>query len=232
MKKLGIIAAMEEELRIIKSNIENQEQIDIAHMSFYIGSIYGQELVIVQSGIGKVNAAMAAVILAEKFEVEAIINTGSAGSLTSELEQGDLVVSNQLAYHDVDATAFGYAMGQVPQMPLYYESDPDLNEKIREAAHKTGWDVVFGDILTGDSFIADPAAIEKIKDEFPHGRVTEMEGAAIAQVAFQYRLPFTVVRAVSDSADGQAAQSFDEFIIEAGKKSADMVLKYIEEVSN
>lgn len=229
MRKLGIIAAMEEELRIIKNEIQNREQVDIAHMSFYTGSIYGQELVIVQSGIGKVNAAMAAVILAEKFDVDAIINTGSAGSLASELEQGDLVVSNQLAYHDVDATAFGYEIGQVPQMPLYYESDPHLNEKIKEAAHKTGWDVVFGDILTSDSFIADPKAIEKIKGTFPHAMVTEMEGAAIAQVAFQYGLPFTVVRAVSDSADGQAAQSFDEFIIEAGRKSADMVLKYMAE---
>lgn len=229
MRRLGIIAAMEEELRIIKNRIENKVQVDAAHMSFYTGCIEGQDLVIVQSGIGKVNAAMAAVILVEKFGVDMIINTGSAGSLTDELEQGDLVVSNQLSYHDVDATAFGYVMGQVPQMPLYYKSDPELNEKIKEAARKTDWNVVFGEILTSDSFIADPKAIEKIKDKFSYALVTEMEGTAIAQVAFQYDLPFTVVRAVSDSADGQAAQSFDEFIIEAGRKSAGMVLKYISE---
>lgn len=227
MRKLGIIAAMEEELEIIKNALEDKTQVDAAHMSFYSGTIDGQELVIVQSGIGKVNAAMAAVILVEKFGIEAVINTGSAGALAGELEQGDLVVSQQLAYHDVDATAFGYAVGQVPQMPLYYESNSQLNKKIKAAAHQAGWKVVFGDILTSDSFIADPKAIEKIKGDFPDAMVTEMEGAAIAQVAFQYGLPFTVVRAVSDSADGQAAQSFDEFITEAGKKSADMVLKYI-----
>lgn len=227
MRKLGIIAAMEEELEIIKNALEDQTQVDAAHMSFYTGTVHEQDLVIVQSGIGKVNAAMAAVILVEKFGVDAIINTGSAGALAAELEQGDLVVSQQLAYHDVDATAFGYAVGQVPQMPLYYKSDAGLNEKIEEAAHQADWKVIFGDILTSDSFIADSQALEKIKNDFPEALVTEMEGAAIAQVASQYGLPFTVVRAVSDSADGQAAQSFDEFITEAGKKSADMVLKYI-----
>lgn len=228
--KIGIIAAMEEEMRAIKAELTEIVSEKISVFEFFKGNFTGHEVVLVQSGIGKVNSAIAATLLYDHFDVEAVINTGSAGALQTDLDIGDIVIGQELYYGDVDATAFGYQVGQVPQMPFAYKTDEKLQDVFAEAAEGAGFRVVFGDILTNDSFVADPEKVAYFQNEFPQAQVCEMEGAAIGQVAYQFDRPYLVVRAVSDRADGKASQTFDEFIIEAGEKSAQMLLKALKKL--
>lgn len=226
--KIGIIGAMAEEVTALEKSLLQMKMWEEAGSQFYQGKIGQHEVIVVQSGIGKVMAGMVATLLISHYHVDILLNTGSAGGIGEGLSVGDLVVSDRLAYNDVDVTAFGYAKGQMAGMPLYYEADKEIVKKILKAAQSTGMEVKTGLITTADSFIADQEKIAEIKGIFPDVLATEMEGAAIAQVATQYGVPFAVIRAVSDVADEEASVSFDEFIVEAGKKSAEMVIRFVE----
>lgn len=226
----GIIAAMEEELRELLAHLEHPQETQVLGRPYYTGRLSGQEVVLVQSGIGKVMSAMSVAILVDRFGADAIINTGSAGAVAQGLAVGDVVVADKLVYHDVDVTAFGYAYGQMAAQPLYFEADAELVagfEKVLAAQDQTSQQ---GLIATGDSFIADPAKIAHIKEAFPDVLAVEMEGAAIAQVAYNLGKPFAVVRAMSDTADHSANISFDDFIIEAGKRSAQVLMALLKEL--
>lgn len=225
--KIGIIAAMEQEITTLKKQLTGGQQSVVANQTFYEGNIDGMPVVLVQSGIGKVNAAIATALLIDRFKADTVINTGSAGGIGKGLKVGDLVISNELSYNDADARAFGYVYGQIPQMPDRYRADADTVSRLKDAATNSYWKVRDGLIVSGDSFISDQATIFEIKSHFEDALVTEMEGAAVAQVCYQFNVPFAVVRAVSDVADEEASVSFDEFIETAGHKSAEMVLKYI-----
>lgn len=225
--KLGIIAAMEQEARELVAQLSGMTQTVKANQHFYEGTIHGKDVVLVQSGIGKVNAAIAATLLIETYNVEAVINTGSAGGIGEGLSVEDLVISSELAYNDADARVFGYAFGQIPQMPDKYYSNPNLVGLFKDAAESKGWETKQGMIVTGDSFISDKKRILEIKDHFKDVLVTEMEGAAVAQTCYQFNVPFAVIRAVSDVADEDASLSFDEFIDKVGKKSAETVIQFI-----
>ncbi|MCC5890089.1 MAG: 5'-methylthioadenosine/adenosylhomocysteine nucleosidase [Alkalibacterium sp.] len=226
--KLGIIAAMEQEIRLLKNQLKNQRETIVANLTFFEGEIGSTSVVMVQSGIGKVNAAIAATLLITFFEADTVINTGSAGGIGENLKVGDLVLSTELSYNDADARAFGYAFGQIPQMPERFTADEDSLSILKQAALESNWTVRHGLIVTGDSFISDKNAIREIKAHFSDAMVTEMEGTAVAQTCFQFKVPFVVVRAVSDVADEEASLSFNEFIELAGRKSAEMVLRFIE----
>lgn len=227
MKKIGIIGAMEEETRILLQSLEQSETKEIAGSTYLSGVIDDVPVTLVQSGIGKVNAAVATTILLHEFKTDVVINTGSAGAIATGLKIGDVVLSNRLAYHDADARVFGYDMGQIPQMPPAYEADAELVRVMNQAAEQAGLQTLTGEIVTGDSFVSARESLQTIKEHFPDALVTEMEGAAIAQVCWRFNVPFVVVRAVSDSADEEASVNFDEFIVEAGRKSAQMVLNFI-----
>ncbi|GAA0361115.1 5'-methylthioadenosine/adenosylhomocysteine nucleosidase [Alkalibacterium iburiense] len=229
MLKIGIIAAMEQEIRVLTEQLNHKEEITKANQKFYKGKLSDMNVVLVQSGIGKVNASIAATLLIEVFQVDAVINTGSAGGIGAGLSVGDLVLSKQLAYNDADARAFGYAYGQIPQMPERYGADDKLISLFMKAAEKE-WTIRNGLIVTGDSFISSKVEIKKIKEYFEDALVTEMEGAAIAQTCYQFDIPFLVIRAVSDVADEEASVSFDEFIELAGKKSAETVINFLKEI--
>ncbi|MGX6978425.1 5'-methylthioadenosine/adenosylhomocysteine nucleosidase [Vagococcus elongatus] len=226
--RIGIIGAMAEEVVVLEKCLLEMKMWEEAGSHFYQGYIGEHEVIVVQSGIGKVMAGMVATLLVSHYHVDVLLNTGSAGGIGEGLSIGDVIVSDRLAYNDVDVTAFGYAKGQMAGMPLYYEADKEVVEKILKAAEKTGMTVKKGLITTADSFIADQGKIAEIKSIFPDVLATEMEGAAIAQVATQYQVPFAVIRAISDVADEEASVSFDDFIIEAGKKSAEMVIRFVE----
>lgn len=226
--KLGIIAAMEQEIRLLTDRLTDMSQSEIANQTFFEGKIGQTNVVLVQSGIGKVNAAIATTLLINRFKADTVINTGSAGGIGEGLRVGDLVISTRLSYNDADARAFGYAFGQIPQMPEYYEADAGTVKVLKTAALKTEWTVKDGLIVSGDSFISNVSAIQQIKAYFSDALVTEMEGTAVAQTCYQFHIPYAVVRAVSDVADEEASVSFNEFIESAGKKSAEMVLRYIE----
>lgn len=228
--KIGIIAAMAQEVATLLKQLEDKKVITIANQTFYEGKLDGRNVTLVQSGIGKVNATIAVTLLIERFEVKAVINTGSAGGIGEGLSIGELVVSNELTYNDADARAFGYEYGQIPQMPARYQADENFIHITKEAAKATGWEVEEGLIVSGDSFISGKEQVNKIKEHFPTALVTEMEGAAVAQTCYQFAVPFVVVRALSDTADEKASISFDEFIEEAGEQSALLVQEIIQSI--
>jgi len=190
---------------------------------YYTGSIGRHEVVLVESGIGKVMSAMSVAVLANDFKVEAIINTGSAGAVAPGMAVGDIVLADKLAYHDVDVTAFGYKYGQMAGQPLYFESSSEMKKVLEEEAATTH----VGLITTGDSFIASEEKVSAIREHFPEVLAVEMEGAAIAQAAHAAGRPFMVIRAMSDTADHAANISFDEFIVEAGERSAQTLITFL-----
>ena len=156
--------------------------------------------------------------------VDGIINSGSAGGVGTGLAVGDVVIADKLAYHDVDVTAFGYAFGQMAGQELYYHSSAYFVSELKKAAP----DAQVGLITSSDSFISSKAQQLAIKTHFPDVLAVEMEGASVAQAAKVLGKPFVVIRSLSDTADGQAAESFDEFIIQAGEKSAATLIKMLE----
>ena len=222
--KFGIIAAMEEELKTLLLALEEKNEVVVLGKTYYQGSIGQHEVVLVQSGIGKVMSAMSVAILAETFAVDTIINTGSAGAVAHGLAIGDVVIADRLVYHDVDVTAFGYAFGQMAGQELYYQADRTLMARLQKVLNQQGIHNHVGLIATGDSFIAGPDKVAAIKGHFPEVLAVEMEGAAVAQAAQAAGKPFLVIRAMSDTAQGDANISFDEFILEAGKRSAQTLL--------
>lgn len=225
--KIGIIAAMEEELKLLVENLEDKSQETVLSNVYYSGRYGEHELVLVQSGVGKVMSAMSVAILVESFKVDAIINTGSAGAVATGLNVGDVVVADTLVYHDVDLTAFGYDYGQMSMQPLYFHSDKTFVFTFEAVLSKEEMTSKIGLIATGDSFIAGQEKIDVIKGHFPQVLAVEMEGAAIAQAAQATGKPFVVVRAMSDTAAHDANITFDEFIIEAGKRSAQVLMAFL-----
>lgn len=222
--KLGIIAAMDEELKILAEALQNLEKASHHGFIFYTGYIGRHDVVLVKSGIGKVMSAIAVALLVDKFAVDGIINSGSAGGVGAGLAVGDVVIADKLAYHDVDVTAFGYAFGQMAGQSLYYESSAYFVSELKKAdpAAKVGL------ITSSDSFISSKVEQVAIKQHFPDVLAVEMEGASIAQAAKALGKPFVVIRSISDTADGQAAESFDTFIVAAGEKSAATLIKMLE----
>ena len=213
MKTIGIIGAMEVEVAILKEKMEDVRIIKKASMDFYEGIIAGKKVVVVRSGIGKVNAGICAQILADVFSVDAIINTGIAGSLNKNINIGDIVLSTDVVQHDMDATGFGYRKGQIPQMPVFFfNADDNLRRLAAEVCKEVNPDIqVFeGRIASGDQFVCDQDVKNQIVSDFS-AYATEMEGAAIGQAAYLNEIPFLVVRAISDKADGSAQMDYSEF---------------------
>ncbi|MGT2715464.1 5'-methylthioadenosine/adenosylhomocysteine nucleosidase [Streptococcus respiraculi] len=225
--KFGIIAAMPEELKTLVEHLEHGKEQVVLGRTYYTGSIGQHEVVLIQSGVGKVMSAMSVALLAQQFQVDVIVNTGSAGAIADGIAIGDVVIAQQLAYHDVDLTAFGYEYGQMSAQPLYFEADKDLVAQMQQILSREETRVHLGLIATGDSFIAGQDKIAAIKAHFPNVLAVEMEGAAIAQAAQSVGLPFLVIRAMSDTAQGDANITFDEFIIEAGKRSAQALIRLL-----
>ena len=230
--KYGIIAAMEEEKQLLEERLEQKQESIIAGWHFLEGTLMGQPVVLVQSGIGKVMSAIATTLLIQQYHVDFVINTGSAGGLQAFLGIGDVVVATELAYSDVDVTAFGYEYGQLPKMPVRYQCDKSLLPTMIRAAQQIGLTATSGLIVSADSFIHTMPQYDFLLQQFPDVYATEMEGAAIAQVCHMFEIPFLIIRAISDlPKSGTSAVSFDEFIIEAGRKSAEMVCVYLQTVS-
>lgn len=220
----GVICAMAEELAILKQALSDETTRVFGQMTFFSGQIHGQSVVLVQSGIGKVQAGITTATLINEFHVDAVINSGSAGGIGEGLAVGDLVISTETAYHDVDVTASNYQIGQLPGFPARFPAATELEDAIATAAKDSGVPVHFGLIVSGDQFIADSANIAEIKQHFPDALCSEMEGAAVGQVAYQNHIPYVVIRAMSDVGDENAEVSFDQFIITAGKKSGQMLI--------
>lgn len=227
--KYGIIGAMEEEIDIILQQMNDYQKYVVANCMFYKGNIANQEVILLQSGIGKVNAAMGTTILIERFQPDVVINTGSAGGFDKALNVGDVVISSEVVHHDVDVTGFDYELGQVPSMPVTFTANPQLIKKIEAILHDMKVNSKIGLIGTGDVFMNNPERINEVLHSFPEMLAAEMEGAAIAQVCYQYHIPFVIIRALSDIAGTESSISFNEFLPLAAKNSAHLILQFIQQ---
>lgn len=230
MDTLGIIGAMDEEVMTLKERMDIKEVRGIASLEFYIGTLNNTSVVVVMGGIGKVNAAMCTQLMIDCFHVDAIVNTGVAGALSDELEIGDVVISSDIVQHDMDATAFGYAIGQVPRMDVFsFKADEHLISIAERAADvlPQSINVYVKRIVSGDVFVAGKEKKNWLVDKFD-GFCTEMEGAAIAQVAHINKTPFIIIRSISDKADDSAEMNFDEFVTLAANNSCKMIEKMLE----
>lgn len=222
---IGIIGAMAPEMALLGAALEGAQERSAAGMTFRTGKLSGKDVVLLQCGIGKVNAGIGAALLVELYRPTAVLNTGSAGGLLPTQTFGDTVVSTAVVHHDVDVTAFGYAPGQVPGLPATFASDPDLVAlAIRCLA---GVPHTQGLIGSGDIFVHDAAVIVRIRSQFPDLCAVEMEAAAIAQACYLSATPFVVVRALSDIAGKESPLKFDEFLPLASKNSSRLVLEML-----
>lgn len=229
MNKIGIIGAMEVEVETLISQMADIKKTEKARMTFHEGSLAGQDVVVVRSGIGKVNAAVCTQILVDDFHVTHVINSGAAGSLDAAIDIGDFVISTDVVHHDVDGTGFGYNPGEVPQMGItFFPADEGMISRAEDACKKAAPDVntFRGRICSGDQFISDDARKERIISTF-HGLCCEMEGAAIAHTCYLNHIPFVIIRAISDKADGSSEVDYPTFEKKAAHDAAAIVVAFL-----
>ncbi|NBH75752.1 5'-methylthioadenosine/adenosylhomocysteine nucleosidase [Rodentibacter pneumotropicus] len=228
--KIGIVGAMAQEVEILKGLMADKIEKKVASAVIFEGKINGKSVALLQSGIGKVAAAIGTTALLQSAKPNVVINTGSAGGVVKGLKVGDIVISDETRYHDVDVTAFGYEKGQLPANPAAFLSDAKLADLAQKIAEVQGQSVKRGLICSGDSFINSEDKIAEIKADFPNVTAVEMEAAAIAQVCHAFNVPFVVVRAISDGGDGEATLSFEEFLPLAAKQSSALVLGMLDKL--
>ncbi|MGL5956896.1 MAG: 5'-methylthioadenosine/adenosylhomocysteine nucleosidase [Brevinema sp.] len=231
---LGIIGAMPEEISLVLENMNHVEVQDLAHTRYYQGVIENYPVVLCQSGIGKVNSALAAAALIYVYHVDSLVFTGVAGGVYKEIQLGDLVIGTDFLYHDFDATAIGYQLSQIPddnEKSIFY-SDPSLSQKFTDLAIELlGQERVFrGRIVSGDDFVASSEKINKLRDLFDAYAV-DMESAPVAHVANKCAIPCCVIRSISDKADGEAAETYTGFFQEAATYSATLVTEFCKKYS-
>ncbi len=227
--KVGIIGAMEVEVEILKEKMDLKNTVKKASMEFFEGTIGGTDVVVVRSGVAKVNAGICVQILVDIFDVTHVINTGVAGSLDAKINIGDIVLSTDACYHDVDATVFGYQKGEVPQLgAASFTADAELRNKAKEATKIAAPDLgIFeGRVCSGDQFISSHEVKDAIKKDFD-GMCTEMEGAAIAQGCYLNDIPFLIIRAISDKADGSDIVDYPVFEEKAAKDCAAVTIELL-----
>lgn len=213
MKKIGVIGAMEEEVSLLIGQMKNKKTKVMAGMEFHQGKLWDKEAVVVKSGIGKVNMGICTQILVDCYGVDAVINTGVAGGLYEKLNVGDIVISSDVVQHDVDATGFGYKLGEIPRMETSeFCADKELIKLAKESCELVNPEIqcFVGRVATGDQFISSNEKKQWIIDNFG-AYCAEMEGGAMAQTAYLNKVPFVVIRAISDKADNSATVTYEEF---------------------
>ena len=210
---IGIIGAMQEEVSLLQEEMNVEATVGKAGMVFYKGELCGQKVVIVKSGIGKVNAALCAQILVDVFQVNTLINTGIAGSLDAGIDIGDMVISTDAVQHDMDASIFGDPVGQIPRMDTFsFPADENLVKLAKEVNEEENPDIhtFTGRIVSGDQFVSSAEVKERLVSNF-NAMCTEMEGAAIAHAAYLNKVSCVIIRAISDKADNSAVMDYPEF---------------------
>ncbi|MDR1773979.1 MAG: 5'-methylthioadenosine/adenosylhomocysteine nucleosidase [Clostridioides sp.] len=228
MKRIGIIGAMDEEIRIYTELMKDKQVLCKAGLNFNIGSLNGKDVVVVECGIGKVNAALCTQILISEFDVEAVINTGVAGACYDELEINDIVISTDALEHDFNATFAGHERGEIPRLDTsIFKADERLVELAYNASlGHSDYKAYKGRVASGDVFVCSKDIKDDIVETFK-AYCVEMEGASIAHVCYLNKIPFVVIRAMSDKADDSAEVTFDEFVIQAAHNAKDLVLKML-----
>ena len=228
MNTIGIIAAMQEEMNEIKKIMNNVQEKTIYELKFYEGTINNKNIVLVESGVGKVNAARTTQVLIDNYKIDAVINVGSAGSANQELQIGDIVIGKTLVQHDFDITAFGHPKGYISNVGERIKSDENLiksMEQTIENLQNKEFKIKIGTIASGDIFCTEPKMKEKIRDKF-NADAIEMEGAAIAQVCKLDNVPVLVIRSISDSPNGNNNITFDQYLEAASKRCAEILSEF------
>ena len=226
----GIIAAMQEEMQEMKNIMQEICEMQVYELTFFVGKIYNNKVILVEAGVGKVNAARVTQILIDKFEVKKIINIGSAASCNDKLEIGDIVIGSKLVQHDFDITAFNHPKGYISNIGQFIESDIELIKKLEKTItylDNKDFNITIGTIATGDIFCTDINMKNKIRTKF-NAEAIEMEGAAIAQVCKLDNIPFVIIRSISDKPNGKYEITFDEFLKKASKRCAYIIEKFFE----
>ena len=229
MKKIGIIAAMQEEMNEIKNIMTDVTEKNIYELHFFEGKIGNAECVLVQAGVGKVNASRCTQILIDNYDIEYVVNVGSAGAANNDLNIGDIVIGKLLVQHDFDITAFGHKKGYISNVGENINSDDKLIrkfEKIINNNDKKEYNIKVGTIASGDIFCTDINMKEKIKYKF-NADAIEMEGAAIAQVCYLDKIPFIVIRSISDTPNGNNEITFEEYLKLASKRCATLLNEFL-----
>lgn len=226
---IGIIAAMAEELEILLKDLTLEEKVEKANMTFHKGTLYGKDVVAVVCGIGKVNSAICTQILVSEYKIDKAINVGVAGGIGKEIYPGDIVVAENLVQHDMDTTAFGDKMGQIPRLDTFdFKCDKEMVNLAKKACEEISeLNSFIGRIASGDQFIANIEKIQWLDEEF--GAIScEMEGASIAQVCYLNSIPFVVIRSISDNANNGAHMDYQNFIPIAVKNSTRILKQMLE----
>ncbi len=227
--KVGIIAAMEEELELLLKEISNYQEIKFGQFRYHTGKIDAVEVALLLCGIGKVNAAVGTTLLIDKLKPDYLVNIGVAGGFSKDVKVGDIIVSSEVRHHDADATAFDYEIGQIPRMPAAFNADEELVRFAKDVQLDDDLVTVFsGPILSGDSFIYHPEQIDKILENFPNIMAVEMEGAAIAQTCYLFNIPFVLIRSISDQVSEVESQNvYKESMERAANNSVKLVIGLI-----
>lgn len=230
--RIGIIGAMNEEVIELKNIMTDVQVEKIGNLEFFKGNLLNKEVVLVEGGIGKVNAAICATLMIEHFKVSKVLFTGVAGGTNPDINIGDIVIGVDQIEHDFDSTAFGYALGQIPRMDTYiFEADRELVDLAYSiAVEKFGREKVRkGRIVSGDEFVASVEKIKWLRETF-NADCTEMEGAAVAHVCHVFKMPFLIIRAISDKANHDAKVDFPEFVKLAAKNSKIIIEGILERI--
>jgi len=231
--EIGIIAAMKEEALGLIELMKDRTELVRGSFTFHSGKLLGKSVILLQCGIGKVNAAVGTALMIGEWSPSYILNTGSAGGFREGLKIGDIVLSEEVLHHDVDAEVFGYDPGQVPGMPTAYLAEGSLLKcalKLKPESPEVH--LSKGVIASGDSFISRDQQVNRIKEIFPRVAACEMEAAAVAQTCHLFKIPFLIIRSISDVVgDKNNHMSFDEFLPIAARNSMDIVCKIIKAYS-
>ena len=229
MKKIGIIFAMNEELIELKKYLNIEKEYNIFDLTFYESKINDNDVVLVQSGVGKVNAARCAQILIDNIKVDYIFNIGVAGGVSENLNVGDIVIGEKLVQHDFDITAFNHEKGYIPNVGVYIDSDEYLLKVAQNIISKSNINTLTGVIASGDIFCTDYMMSKKINTKF-NALCVEMEGASIAQVCYLSHIPFLIIRSISDTPNNNNVITYEEFLEDSCKKVADLMFKILNEL--
>jgi adenosylhomocysteine nucleosidase len=225
-----VIGAMEQEINVFKSMIDEMSELTISGVLHYKGTYVGKEVILMLSGVGKINAAINTTVIFENYAISHVINIGTAGGISKQLSFGDVVVSSKVVNHDVDITGFGRAMGELPDQPIYFESNQDLVDKVMKIKDQLLTNIHLGLIATGDQFVHTVEKMEHILSSFPESMACEMEAYAVGRVSHKYKTPFIVVRSISDLVFLEQGYDFNTYLDIASKNSTTILTELIKEI--
>lgn len=226
---IAILGAMEEEIVPILERVNKYETVKYSKNNYYLFKYLDKDIVLAYSKIGKVNSAITATVMIEKFKAKTLLFSGVAGALNPNFKIGDLIYATSLVQHDLDITAFGHPHGFVPGIDIFVKSDDRLNSIAKNVANENNIILKDGIIATGDKFVCNADDKKWIKDTF-NADAVEMEGGSVAQVCSQFDIPFFILRSISDEAGGGAEFDFDKFLESSAKKSADFILNMVSKI--